>query len=172
MGREVIHGRAGANFVQVLACAEAASHAGQEHGADLALPRGMPQGFLDLARHGGTRPRDRGTVEPVTAANGTVEDAVTALRAGLPVVLPTDTVYGLAVDPTVAGAVESPAAVDLEVGRTHRGGDGQRAADDPRHSHAGEPRTHIQRVRAAGEIQPGAAGDAERRAATAAARVA
>src|SRR5258706_528468 len=49
----------------------------------------------DLARHGGTRPRDRGPVEPVTPANGKVEDAVAALRAGLPVVLPTDTVYGL-----------------------------------------------------------------------------
>ena len=38
-------------------------------------------------------------MEPVTAANGTVEDAVTALRAGLPVVLPTDTVYGLTANP-------------------------------------------------------------------------
>jgi L-threonylcarbamoyladenylate synthase len=38
-------------------------------------------------------------VEPVTAGNGTVEEAVAALRAGLPVVLPTDTVYGLSANP-------------------------------------------------------------------------
>jgi L-threonylcarbamoyladenylate synthase len=38
-------------------------------------------------------------MEPVTAGNGTVEEAVAALRAGLPVVLPTDTVYGLSANP-------------------------------------------------------------------------
>jgi L-threonylcarbamoyladenylate synthase len=38
-------------------------------------------------------------VEPVTAGNGTVEDAIAALRLGLPVVLPTDTVYGLSANP-------------------------------------------------------------------------
>jgi L-threonylcarbamoyladenylate synthase len=37
-------------------------------------------------------------VEPVTAGNE-VEDAIAALRSGLPVVLPTDTVYGLAANP-------------------------------------------------------------------------
>ena len=36
----------------------------------------------------------------------TVEEAIEALAAGLPVVLPTDTVYGLAVDPTRAGATD------------------------------------------------------------------
>jgi L-threonylcarbamoyladenylate synthase len=38
-------------------------------------------------------------VEPVTAGNEVVEDAIAALRSGLPVVLPTDTVYGLAANP-------------------------------------------------------------------------
>ena len=38
-------------------------------------------------------------MEPVTAANGTVDDAVAALRAGVPVILPTDTVYGLSANP-------------------------------------------------------------------------
>jgi L-threonylcarbamoyladenylate synthase len=36
----------------------------------------------------------------------TVEEAIEALTAGLPVVLPTDTVYGLAVDPARAGATD------------------------------------------------------------------
>jgi L-threonylcarbamoyladenylate synthase len=36
---------------------------------------------------------------PVTAGSGTIEDAIAALRSGLPVVLPTDTVYGLAANP-------------------------------------------------------------------------
>ena len=35
-----------------------------------------------------------------------IDDAVAALLAGLPVVLPTDTVYGLAVDPTRPGATD------------------------------------------------------------------
>jgi L-threonylcarbamoyladenylate synthase len=35
-----------------------------------------------------------------------VDDAVAALLAGLPVVLPTDTVYGLAVDPSRPGATD------------------------------------------------------------------
>jgi len=38
-------------------------------------------------------------VEPVTAGNEVIEDAIAALRSGLPVVLPTDTVYGLAANP-------------------------------------------------------------------------
>jgi len=38
-------------------------------------------------------------VEPVTAGRDVVEEAVAALRSGLPVVLPTDTVYGLAANP-------------------------------------------------------------------------
>jgi L-threonylcarbamoyladenylate synthase len=36
----------------------------------------------------------------------TVEEAIDALVAGLPVVLPTDTVYGVAVDPQRAGATD------------------------------------------------------------------
>lgn len=36
----------------------------------------------------------------------TVEEAIEALAAGLPVVVPTDTVYGIAVDPTRAGATD------------------------------------------------------------------
>ena len=35
-----------------------------------------------------------------------VDEAIDALRAGLPVVIPTDTVYGLAVDPTRPGATD------------------------------------------------------------------
>ena len=35
-----------------------------------------------------------------------LDAAVAALRAGEPIVLPTDTVYGLAVDPTRPGATE------------------------------------------------------------------
>jgi len=38
-------------------------------------------------------------VEPVTAGNEVAEDAIAALRSGRPVVLPTDTVYGLAANP-------------------------------------------------------------------------
>ena len=38
-------------------------------------------------------------MEPVTAGNEVIEDAIAALRSGLPVVLPTDTVYGLAANP-------------------------------------------------------------------------
>jgi L-threonylcarbamoyladenylate synthase len=40
----------------------------------------------------------------VPARRGTVDDAVAALQAGLVVVIPTDTVYGLAVDPRRPGA--------------------------------------------------------------------
>jgi L-threonylcarbamoyladenylate synthase len=38
-------------------------------------------------------------VEPVTAGNEVIEGAIAALCSGLPVVLPTDTVYGLAANP-------------------------------------------------------------------------
>jgi L-threonylcarbamoyladenylate synthase len=38
-------------------------------------------------------------VEPLRAGNGEVESAVEALRAGKPVILPTDTVYGLCANP-------------------------------------------------------------------------
>jgi L-threonylcarbamoyladenylate synthase len=38
-------------------------------------------------------------VEPVTAGSEVVEEAIAALRSGLPVVVPTDTVYGLAANP-------------------------------------------------------------------------
>jgi len=50
------------------------------------------------------------------------EDAVAALRAGAVVAIPTDTVYGLAVDPTRGGAVDAlfslkgrPVSLDLPV---------------------------------------------------------
>ena len=38
-------------------------------------------------------------MEPLRAGNGEVDPAVAALRSGLPVVLPTDTVYGLCANP-------------------------------------------------------------------------
>jgi L-threonylcarbamoyladenylate synthase len=38
-------------------------------------------------------------VEPLRAGNGEVESAVEGLRAGKPVILPTDTVYGLCANP-------------------------------------------------------------------------
>jgi L-threonylcarbamoyladenylate synthase len=38
-------------------------------------------------------------VESLSAGNGEIDGAVAALRAGLPVVLPTDTVYGLCANP-------------------------------------------------------------------------
>jgi L-threonylcarbamoyladenylate synthase len=38
-------------------------------------------------------------VEPVSVGNGEVDRAIAALRAGEPVVLPTDTVYGLCANP-------------------------------------------------------------------------
>jgi len=51
-----------------------------------------------------------------------LEDAVVALRSGSVVAIPTDTVYGLAVDPTRAGATDAlfalkgrPASLDLPV---------------------------------------------------------
>jgi L-threonylcarbamoyladenylate synthase len=38
-------------------------------------------------------------MEPLTVGNGDVDHAVSALRAGRPVILPTDTVYGLCANP-------------------------------------------------------------------------
>ena len=38
-------------------------------------------------------------MESLRAGNGEVDPAVAALRSGLPVVLPTDTVYGLCANP-------------------------------------------------------------------------
>jgi len=44
-------------------------------------------------------------VEPLRAGGGDVERAVAALRAGRPVILPTDTVYGLCANPYTEGPV-------------------------------------------------------------------
>jgi L-threonylcarbamoyladenylate synthase len=44
-------------------------------------------------------------VEPLRVGNGEVDRAVAALRAGQPVVLPTDTVYGLCANPYSEGPV-------------------------------------------------------------------
>ena len=45
-------------------------------------------------------------MEPLTVGNGHTDHAVAALRAGKPVVLPTDTVYGLCASPYSAEPVE------------------------------------------------------------------
>jgi L-threonylcarbamoyladenylate synthase len=45
-------------------------------------------------------------VEPLRVGNGLADEAVAAIRAGKPVVLPTDTVYGLCASPYGAGPVE------------------------------------------------------------------
>lgn len=45
-------------------------------------------------------------MEPLTAGNGSTDAAVAALRAGKPVVLPTDTVYGLCASPYRSEPVE------------------------------------------------------------------
>jgi len=45
-------------------------------------------------------------VEGLSGGNGEVEGAVAALREGLPVVLPTDTVYGLCANPYSEGPVQ------------------------------------------------------------------
>jgi len=45
-------------------------------------------------------------VEPLRVGNGLADEAVAAIRAGKPVVLPTDTVYGLCASPYSAGPVE------------------------------------------------------------------
>lgn len=46
------------------------------------------------------------SIDPVRPQPGYVEEAATELAAGNLVVVPTETVYGLAADPRVAGAVE------------------------------------------------------------------
>src|SRR5213079_1951008 len=51
------------------------------------------------------RPCDRGSMEPLRAADEEVERAVAALRADRPVILPTDTVYGLCANPYTEGPV-------------------------------------------------------------------
>jgi len=60
--------------------------------------------------------------DPTNPGPGGFEDAAAALRAGAVVAIPTDTVYGLAVDPTRPGATDAlfalkarPASLDLPV---------------------------------------------------------
>jgi L-threonylcarbamoyladenylate synthase len=45
-------------------------------------------------------------VEPLRVGNGEIDEAVAAVRAGRPVILPTDTVYGLCVNPYKPEPVE------------------------------------------------------------------
>lgn len=47
----------------------------------------------------------------MTERTGNIEQAIAALEAGLPIVLPTDTVYGVAVDPARPGSTERLFAV-------------------------------------------------------------
>ena len=79
----------------------------------------MTPGAVDPPSSHGGDPRGAG---PVDRRVPGFDDAVAALRAGAVVAIPTDTVYGLAVDPTHPGATDAlfalkarPESIDLPV---------------------------------------------------------